>query len=236
MSDDVNGNLNTINEKLSFIDDSIAKKVNDSINESILNIRDSIINALKDENSVLKKRVDDLEEKTKRLEISKNDLDQYSRHNIIEIPGIPASVTDDLLQGKVTDILKSIDVKDVKNDFEDCHRMGKANPKVTIIRFVNRKYCREALTNRASLRTTDKEELGFNATTKLFLNENLTPLNIRIAWKCRKLKKAAKIQRVSESKGIIKIRRSMNETPIRIEHDSVLAELFPGFQFDENAG
>ena len=67
LSDDVNGNLNTINEKLSFIDDSIAKKVNDSLNENILNIRDSIINALKDENTVLKKRVEDLEEKIKRL-------------------------------------------------------------------------------------------------------------------------------------------------------------------------
>ena len=65
LSNDVNGNLNTINEKLSFIDHSIAKKVNDSLNESILNIRDSIINALKDENAVLKNRVDDLEEKKK---------------------------------------------------------------------------------------------------------------------------------------------------------------------------
>ena len=187
MSNGVNGNLNTINEKLSFIDDSIAKKVNDSLNESILNIRDSIINALKDENAVLKNRVDDLEEKIKRLEISKNDLDQYSRRNNLEIQGIPASVTNELLLGKVTDILKSIDVKVGDNDFEDCHRMGKADPKVTIVRFVNRKYCREALSNRASLRTTDKEELGFNATTKLFLNENLTPLNRRVAWKCRKL-------------------------------------------------
>ena len=50
----------------------------------IISIKDSIIDALKEENMKLKSRVEQLEDKILRIEIAKNNHDQYTRHNNIE--------------------------------------------------------------------------------------------------------------------------------------------------------
>ena len=85
----------------------------------------------------LKSRVEQLEDKILRIEIAKNNHDQYTRHNNIEIKGIPGTVKDKHLENKVIDIDAS--------DIEDCHRLGNSTPKNTIVCFVNRKFCKNAL-------------------------------------------------------------------------------------------
>ena len=44
------------------------------------------------------------------MEIQNNNVDQYSRRNNVEISGISRSVSDNQLEEKVADILKTIDV------------------------------------------------------------------------------------------------------------------------------
>ena len=61
----------------------------------------------------------------------------YIRRNKLEIQGIPANVTDDELEGKVIDIFSCLGIEVKGSVIEDCHRLGYANPKNTIIRFVN---------------------------------------------------------------------------------------------------
>ena len=87
--------------------------------------------------------------------------------------------------------------------------MGKSNPKNTIVRFVNRKSCYAALSKKLDLRLIDKVKLGFPE-ANLFFNENLTPYDQKLAWKCREPKRAGKIPSTWSSKEIIKLRCTMN--------------------------
>ena len=83
----------------------------------------------------------------------------------------------------------------------DCQTLGKGDPKNTILRFVKRKFCYEALDKKFNLRKVDSTKLGFQAGAVLYFSENLTPYNQRLAWKCRELKRAGKIHSSWSSKG-----------------------------------
>ena len=82
-------------------------------------------------------------------ESSHDALEQNGRRNKV-ISGIPDSVQDSDLESTVTSILSDIDVNIESREEEDCHRIDKSNNGSikTIIRFINRKYCRNALLNR----------------------------------------------------------------------------------------
>ena len=54
----------------------------------------------------LKSRVEKLQDKILRIEIAKNNHDQYTQCNNIEIQGIPATVKDEHLENKVIDIFR----------------------------------------------------------------------------------------------------------------------------------
>ena len=91
-----------------------------------------------------------------------------------------------------------------KSYTEDCHRLGKNGS--TIIRFANRKFCNVILENKFGLhKNIDKSKLGFANVTKIYVSENVTPYNQRLAWKCRELKRAKKIHKVWSMKGVSKL-------------------------------
>ena len=79
------------------------------------------------------------------IDQKKNHLDQSSRRKNIEIQGIPANVIDDELEGKVIDIYGCLGIEVKGSDIQNCHRLGYADPKNTIIRFVHHKFCYQAL-------------------------------------------------------------------------------------------
>lgn len=62
-----------------------------------------------------------------------NKSEQYTRRSNIEVQGIPSTVNDKLLDDKVIDIFNQLNITISKSDIEDCHRLGKANPKNTIV-------------------------------------------------------------------------------------------------------
>ena len=181
----------------------------------------------------MKSKVLNLEHKLTQSKAHVNSLDKYNRRNNLEIRGIPSSVSDDALEDKVVDIFHSLNINVSKHDIEDCHSLGKADPKNTIVPFLNRKFCYEALDNKLNLRKVDMTKLGFQAGAILYFSENLTHYNQRLAWKCRELKRASKIHSSWSSKGIMKLRHTMNEHPISIMHDSDIADLYPDFVFRE---
>ena len=82
------------------------------------------------------------------------------------------------------------------------------------------------------LRHIDKVKLGFPE-ENLFFSENLTPYNQKLPWKCWELKLAGKIHSTWSSKGVIKLRRTMNERIISIEEEIKLWNLYPDFFFPE---
>ena len=71
-----------------------------------------------------RKKVNVLENKILTSESEHNSLEQYGRHNNIEITGIPDSIPDQNLEEKVVDILNEISVNVSPKDTEGCHRVG----------------------------------------------------------------------------------------------------------------
>ena len=145
LKNSIDQKFNNINSQLYQIEGNILKNITDVVNESIMSIKDSIIDALKEENMKFQSRVEQLEDEILRMEIAKNNHDQYTRRNNIEIQGIPARVKDEHLENKVIDIFRCLKISIDPSDIEDCHRLGNSTPKNTIDRFVNRKFGKKVL-------------------------------------------------------------------------------------------
>ena len=136
------------------------------------------------------------------------------------------------MEDQVIDIFECLNILLAKSDIEDCHRLGRSNSKITIVRLVNRKNCYAALSKKLDLQHIDKVKLGFPE-ANLFFNENLTLYNQKLAWKCRELKHAGKIHSTWSTKGVIKLRHTMNECAISIEDKIELSDLYSDFVFRE---
>ena len=112
-----------------MIENNIKSSINDQVNESMSNIKDSIINALKDDNKKLHSKIENLETKLQETGLSFNRLDQYNWRNNIEIQDISSNVADEVIKDKVVNVSKSLNIDKKKSDIEGCHRLGKAKPK-----------------------------------------------------------------------------------------------------------
>ena len=143
------------------------------------------------------------------------------------------------MENKLIEIFDAIggDAKSVH--FEDCHRVGKSknNSKKVIARFVNRKVVKNALYKRKQLRAIDKTSIGLRNAT-IFVNENLTPENNKIAYHCRKLKRDGTISKTYTSNGtnIICCNLIKDEKPQKVYHVNDFCEMFPDIDFgnDDN--
>ena len=209
----------------------------DGVDKELLNLKDIVIKNLQLENQKLRAKVGILEKKITTLEENGNQLEQYGRRNNLEITGIPDSIDDKNLEGKVIEILGKIDVKVSGNDIEACHRIGKSrdNSKKTIIRFVNRKNAKKALLNRKELKTIGKSSIGLS-NTDIFINENLTPMNNKLAFICRKLKKDGHIDKTLSRDGMVcfSSQNIQNGKTIKVLHLNTLIDTFPDLDFGED--
>ena len=93
------------------IEKKLKKSVTEEVKKSIMSIKNTIINALKEENLKLQNKVKKLEEQLLEIDQKNNHLDQYSRRNNLGIQGIPANITDDKLEGKIIDIFSCLGIE-----------------------------------------------------------------------------------------------------------------------------
>ena len=202
------------------------------MNESVISIKNTIIDALKEDNAQLRNKVELLEKKLTEAEVSQNNFEQYKRKNNIEIQGIPSQISDEKLEEKVIEVFSAMNIAITKNNVEDCHRLGKSS-KSTTVQFVNREHCYAILSKKCETSKIYKSKLSFESNVKLYVSENLTPYNQHLAWKCRELKRSGVIHSSWSSKGIIKLRCTANEHPISTDHEYRIAALYPNFVFNQ---
>ena len=90
-------------------------------------------------------------------------------------------------------------------DVEAGHRIGKSknSSKKTIVRFFNRKHAKKGLVNRKGLKNIDKTSIGLEKLHGIFINENLTQNNKKIAFHCRELKRNGRIDKTFSRDGIV---------------------------------
>ena len=194
-----------------------------------MNIKDVIIQRLQEDHLKLKERVRCLEDKVVQLEIKNNSLEQYGRRNNLEIEVIPTSISDDELEKTTVGILNSMNVNLDSSDVEACHRIGRSKdgkPKKTIIHIVNRKFCKKALLNRKKLSPVDINDYEIQLKNKVFIIENLANYNNKIAFYCRKLKKA--FGKCYSRDGVVHIatRDGWRDKTTKVFHMNQLLELF----------
>ena len=129
--------FDVISNILNATEENFQRNVNDIItkelDESVMSIKDSIINALKEETFRVQQKVQHLENKLSDIEIAENKGEQYMGRNNIEIQGIASTVHDNLLEDKVIDIFTQLNFTISKSDIEDYHRLGETNPKNTLV-------------------------------------------------------------------------------------------------------
>ena len=165
------------------------------------------------------------------IESSHDALEQYSKRNNLVVSGIPDSAQDSELESTVTSIVSDTDVNVESREVEECHRIGKSNngSKKTIIRFVNRKYCKKALLNRKQLERINLKKHHLVSGTRIFINENLTVKNEHLAFNCRQLKKGNYIFSTFTKNGTVYVKQNENSRPVAILNMNVLHDMFPNF-------
>ena len=129
----------------------------------------------------------------------------------MQIQGMHASVADEKLEERVFDIFGCLGIEEEGADIKDCHRLGYASNKNTIIRFVNRKFFYQALGKKFELYNLDSERLCFNPIKKFHFSENFIPHNQLLVLQCGELKRVSVIHSTWSAQGAIRIRRTANE-------------------------
>ena len=115
------------NKRLQELSHHLKTSIVDQMNASVMSIKDTIIDALKEDNAQLRNKVELLEKKLTEVEICCNNLEQYTRRNNIEIQGIRSQIADEKLEEKFIEVFVAMNIAIIKNDVEDCHKLGKSS-------------------------------------------------------------------------------------------------------------
>ena len=217
-------------ECLQSVEANIINNIN-SLKDEIISLKDTVIKRLQEENERLRDKCQQLEKRVALIESSHDALEQYGRRNNLVISGIPDSVQNSDLELTVASVLSDIDINVELKEVEDCHRIGKSNngSKKTIIRFINRKYCKKALLKRKQLERIDLKKHKFVSDTRIFINENLKVKNEHLAFNCRSLKKRNYIFGIFTKNGTVYIKENENSRPVVILNMDALHDKFPNF-------
>ena len=98
---------------------------------------------------------------------------QYSHRETVEVIGIPSSIRDQDLEGKMRNIFEEISANIDERDMQACHRYREKDR--AILKFVNRKDFKNILRVKKNLKHLDPSKLPFSEGTKIFINESLCP-------------------------------------------------------------
>lgn len=202
------------------------------LNNSIINIKDTLIENLVESNTKLTERVNNMEKKVTSMEKMVILTNQRSRENNIELSGIDDAVSDQKLQGVVKGILQKMDVECFDWDIQGCHRLPprKGNSaKPTIVKFVNRKKPEEIMSRSKNLKNLDFRDLGLTSGNSIYVNINLSPAFKELNYFCRMLKKDGLVASVGSSHLHIKIK--VSDQYFKINHVDDLKKLFPDRNF-----
>ena len=165
-----------------------------TIRTSLSDMKNDVIQALREENISLKNRIKTLESQFESSVLIRNKMNQYRRRNNVVVDGVLPSVKNRELEDKCIEILGKIDIKIHEIDIEACHRLGKSSK--IIIRFVNRNFCLKVLAKKSEVHDMKKEkltEIGLLETVKLFVRPNVSPYNKEISFNCGELRRKGNI-------------------------------------------
>ena len=98
---------------------------------------------------------------------------KYSRHECLEVIGIPKTVESKDLEHTVCKVFNSIGFDIEEDRIQTCHRLTKSDR--TIVRFSRRKDCQHLMRIKKGLKDLNPTNLSFPWGTKIYVNDSLCP-------------------------------------------------------------
>ena len=170
------------------------------------------ISLLQNKNFILEKIISNLSTKVNENELYIRGQDIYSRRNNVEFSNISEDVHDDELENYIIKMLKAIQFDISSYDIIAVHRIGRTSrkPRNVIVRFLNRKDAYKSIKYSDRLKSITQYK-------KIFVTENLCPVNRRIFNALYKLKKTNIITSVWSYNGNIFYRIDENDDYIKAD-------------------
>lgn len=172
------------------------------------------VTELKTEIQQVLKLNQDLRAENAKLSHRIEELEQYQRSNNIEIKGIPLEGEPLVVVKQIGELIKE-EVSEA--DIDICHRVPTARHDEAniIVRFVRRTK-RNAFLNKAKKSRMDTITLGFQSSSKVFVNEHLTRYGKRLLGAAVERKKELRWRFVWTAGGKVFVRKDENSPAIRI--------------------
>lgn len=168
-----------------------------------------------------------LQSSIKKIELSLNDKDQWSRLSNIEIKGVPL-IRDENLFEVLGQIARKAAVPIRKEDLNFISRIAtrdKDAPKPIIACFNNR-YLKENLVSAVrSLKGLSTSDLGFHENSKIFVNDHLTAANKQLLSKTKAAAKANHYQFVWVRQCKIMLRKNVTSPFVLIKTEEDLKKI-----------
>ena len=190
------------------------------------------------ENKILKSTVQTLEDKAQRMKESINNMEQYSRRDCLELHGIPvrADIDDNREDTNkiVTKIGELMNVQIGDEDISISHRLpqskkyqGKRGEPPIIVKFTRREVKDRFYRARKKLRNITTQDLGFESSKHIYVNESLTEQNKDLFKECVKVKKELQFTFIWTSNGKIYLRKNESSPVHHINTKADLRKLLP---------
>ena len=184
----------------------------------------------------LKSQFMKLEARGDKEEEKVNAIEQYSRRLNLEISRIP--IKDGKNTNKIMEeIAKLVNVELSADQISTSHRLA-VKPKRTagtencietetppppsiIVRFLSRDVCNQVYRNRKLLRNPDLKNFSVEGTSKIFINENLTPIWKKFFWKTKQQAKTNNYKFFLAVNGNVFVKKAEETEAVLIknEHD-----------------
>ncbi|XP_046688024.1 uncharacterized protein LOC124373690 [Homalodisca vitripennis] len=192
----------------------------------------TMLRIIQDENSKLKKGNAELRSAVSNLEVRVRSIEQYSRKQNIEIDGISETQREDIY-AVLNDVGKAIGVELKKEKVVAAHRVPTFNKKsmpprfLLVVRFTSYDEKDEWINGFKRVRPlmADKINPNFNSSTRVFVNEHVSPENKQLLSKTKEAAREKNYKYVWSRDGRIFVRRSEGEKCKRIDLSSDLEKL-----------
>lgn len=188
-----------------------------SLKEEIQEIKDGLSNEVRELNlavDTLKKQNKEKDRVIEALTAQVNGLDQYSRNKNFELENVE-EFEDEEVEGIILNLAQKLGIELVESDIEAAHRLptrNKDRPSRIIVQLASRKKRDKFIDKRRTVFTSNSLTGGTDKAgrVRVFINENLTPLNRELLWQTKKTAKESGFKFVWFTRGKILVRRDDN--------------------------
>ena len=125
---ETNKSVEMSQDSLDKLEKSIFQSIN-SLKDEIINLKDTVVKNFQDENTRLKVKCENLENRVAILESNYNDLAQHGSRKNVVFSGIPKNVRENILESTVISVLSDIDVQSSQGILRHVIELAKHLPK-----------------------------------------------------------------------------------------------------------